>query len=223
MLPSLAPLAVLALLGSIVRRASLCLALMLAAACACPPLVAGYASPEDTLRAWQAQLCRDDAQGEYGCLAASFQREMGGFASYHAARAALLEQQPAMAWLFARSDLLEHVSESWRDEETGRALLQLQSGDDRIDVGFERETWLTIEWADGRRQSFNQERPLSELLGTQLGRQWLTILKPPLLEDQLSQVRALSVEPRWKIAALAGLQPQSAAPASPPVTQRTVP
>ena len=175
-------------LVSTVRRVLPCVALLLAA-CGCPPLVEGYTSPEQTLLAWQAHLCRDDVQGEYGCLAANFQRAMGGFQQYHAARAALLEQQPAMAWLFARSDLLEHVEQRQLNDVTGTARVSLRSGDDQIEIGFERETWLTIVWADGKRESFNQEQPLSVMLGSQLGRQWLTILKPALATDQLGAVR----------------------------------
>ena len=189
------------------RRAALLAALLLPAACACPPLVEGYASPEDTLRAWQAHLCRDDAQGEYGCLSAGFQRAMGGFPTYHAARAALLEEQPATAWLFARADLLEHVTASERDERQGLARLTLGRDDERVEVSFERETWLVLTWDDGRRESFNQGRQLAELLGAQAGRQWLTLMRPALEPGQLEHVRALAVEPRWKIAALAGLGP----------------
>jgi len=197
------------------RRAALAVALLLPAACACPPLVEGYASPEDTLLAWQAHLCRDDAQGEYGCLSAGFQRAMGGFPTYHAARAELLEQQPTTAWLFARADLLEHVTASDRDERGGRARLSLGTGDERVEVSFERETWLVITWDDGRREAVNQGRQLAELLGSQLGRQWLTIIRPPLQPEQLEHVRALAVEPRWKIAALAGLGPEAAAGPAP--------
>jgi hypothetical protein len=200
-------------LASTVRRVPLCATLLLSA-CGCPPLVEGYASPDQTLLAWQAHLCRDDAQGEYGCLAASFQRAMGGFQQYHAARAALLEQQPAMAWLFARSDLLEHIASRQLDDAAGTARVNLRSGDDEIEIGFERETWLTLVWADGRRESFNQEQPLSVLLGSQLGRQWLTILKPPLTPNQLGAVRSLSVEGRWKIADIAGLEPGARAAAT---------
>src|SRR5262245_28580203 len=192
------------------RRASLralAVALLLPAACSCPPLVESYASPQDTLLTWQARLCRDDAPGEYGCLSAGFQREMGGFPTYHAARTALLAAEPTTAWLFARADLLDHVSASERDDALGRARLSLGEGDERVDVDFERETWLTLDWDDGRHESFNQDQPLSALLGSQLGRQWLTILKPSLGPDEIARVRGLRLEGRWKIAALSGLAP----------------
>ena len=190
------------------RRAALAVALLLPAACACPPLVEGYASPEDTLLAWQAHLCRDDAPGEYGCLSAGFQRTMGGYPTYHAARAALLESEPAAAWLLARSDLLEHVTATERDERQGTARLTLGAdGEAALVVVFERETWLVITWDDGRRESVNQGAPLAELLGSQLGRQWLTILKPTLQPEQIEHVRTLTVEPRWKIAEIGGLGP----------------
>lgn len=212
----------LASLASTVRLPSPRVALLallataaLAAGCGCPPLVEGYASPQDTLLAWQAHLCRDDAPGEYGCFAARFQRSLGGFENYHAARAALLEQQPTMAWLFARSDLLDYVEETQLDDEAGVATMRLRSGDRLIDIDFERETWLTLVWADGRRQAFNQGQPLSRLLGTQLGRQWLTIMKPPLTDEELPHVRSLSVEGRWKIADLAGLEPTAPSGAVP--------
>jgi hypothetical protein len=192
------------------RRASLralAVALLLPAACSCPPLVESYASPEDTLLTWQARLCRDDAPGEYGCLSAGFQREMGGFPTYHAARTALLSAEPTTAWLFARADLLDQVTASSEDEALGRARLSLGEGDERVDVDFERETWLTLDWDDGRHESFNQDQPLSALLGSQLGRQWLTILKPALTPEQIARVRGLKLEGRWKIAALSGLGP----------------
>jgi len=201
----------LSTLASQPRRAALralAAALLVAAGCSCPPLVESYASPEDTLLAWQAHLCRDDAPGEYGCLSAGFQREMGGFPTYHAARTALLQAEPTTAWLFARADLLAHVTASARDDAQGRARLSLGSGDERVDVDFERESWLTIDWSDGRHESFNQGQPLAALLGSQLGRQWLTILKPPLAPEQLAEVRGLSLEGRWKIAALSGLAPR---------------
>jgi len=188
----------LSTLASQPRRAALralAAALLVAAGCSCPPLVESYTSPEDTLLAWQAHLCRDDAPGEYGCLSAGFQREMGGFPTYHAARTALLQAEPTTAWLFARADLLEHVTASARDDAQGRARLSLGSGDERVDVDFERESW-------------NQGQPLAALLGSQLGRQWLTILKPPLAPEQLAEVRGLHLEGRWKIAALSGLAPR---------------
>jgi len=203
----------LSTLDSIARRASLralALALLVPAACSCPPLVESYASPEDTLLTWQAQLCRDDAPGEYGCLSADFQRAMGGFPTYHAARTALLSAEPTTAWLFARADLLDHVTGSSKDEALGQARLSLGEGDERVDVDFERETWLTLDWDDGRHESFNQGQPLSALLGSQLGRQWLTILKPTLTPEQTARVRGLKLEGRWKIAALSGLAPSPA-------------
>ena len=200
----------LSLLATSVRRAALPAALLLPSACSCPPLVESYASPEETLLAWQAHLCRDDAQGEYACLSAGFQRAMGGFPTYHAARAALLEREPATAWLFARADLLEHLTASERDDERGDALLVLSSGEERVEVAFERETWLIITWDDGRREPVNQGQPLSRLLGARDGQQWLTILKPALDPARLGQVRGLAVESRWKIAALAGLAPSAA-------------
>ena len=195
------------------RRASLralAVALLLPAACSCPPLVESYASPEDTLLTWQARLCRDDAPGEYGCLSAGFQREMGGFPTYHAARTALLSAEPTTAWLFARADLLDHVTASETDEALGRARLSLGEGDERVDVDFERESWLTLDWDDGRHESFNQGQPLPALLGSQLGRQWLTILKPELTPEQIARLRGLRLEGRWKIAALSGLAPAAA-------------
>ena len=192
------------------RRASLralAVALLVPAACSCPPLVESYASPQDTLLTWQARLCRDDAPGEYGCLSAGFQRAMGGFPTYHAARTALLSAEPTTAWLFARADLLDHVTASETDEVAGRARLRLGEGEERVDVDFERETWLTLVWDDGRHESFNQGQPFSALLGSQLGRQWLTILKPALTPEQIARVRGLRLEGRWKIAALSGLAP----------------
>jgi hypothetical protein len=175
------------------------------AACSCPPLVESYATPERTLASWQARLCRADLAGEYACLAASFQRRMGGFSTYHAARTALLDEQAAAAWLFERADLSDHVTLTQYTPDGLAAFLELEALGERVAVSFELETWLTLTWADGPPETLRQDAPLAKLLGSQLGRQWLTILRPELPPERLADVRALSIETRWKISDISGL------------------
>jgi hypothetical protein len=189
----------------LVRTAVLPALAHVGAACSCPPLVDDYNSPEKTLATWQSRLCRDDLVGEYACFAASFKDRIGGFPNYHAARAALLEQEPAAAWVFRRADLAEHVSRTEFSGDGLAARVELEAHGERIAVAFELETWLTLRWADGTEQSRRQELPLARLLGSQAGRQWLTIQRPELPPERVGDVRALGVETRWKIADISGL------------------
>jgi hypothetical protein len=189
----------------VLRTAAPALLALAGAGCSCPPLVESYATPESTLATWQARLCRDDPVGEYRCLAASLQRRMGLYQNYHAARARLLDENPATAWLFERADLEEHVELTTYTPDGLAARVELSSRGEHVAVTFELEAWLTVTWADGAQQSLRQELPLAALLGSQGGRQWLAIQRPELPPERLAEVRALAVESRWKIADISGL------------------
>ena len=93
------------------RAAPSALCLCLAVAC-CPPLRVSYATPEETLATWQAQLCRDHPEGEYRCLSRSLQQMMGGFETYFAARQRLLDDDPVVGFLVQRVDLPGRAVES---------------------------------------------------------------------------------------------------------------
>jgi hypothetical protein len=179
--------------------------LLLGSACACPPLDERYDSPMATLQTWQAHLCRDDAPGEYGCLAASFKRAMGGFENYHAGRAALLADQPLTAWLFMRADLEDQLVEQDFGADGRTAVLRLAARGETVSVIFEEEAWVTVTYADGSRESVRQPSDLSGLLGRQGDRQWAEYRLPSLTAERLGQVRSLFFESRWLIADLAGL------------------
>ncbi len=177
--------------------------------CACPDLVEAPATPLETLGNWQAHLCRDDPQGEYGCLAASFQRAMGGFENYHAARRALLEQHPLTAWLLQRADLAQAVTETSYAPDGNAAWLLLEARGEPVLVRFEREAWVTLAFADGSRVVARQPRPMTELLPPQdsrpAARQAVLVEKPALTAEQWATVRSIHVDSRWQIADLAGL------------------
>jgi len=190
---------------SYVRLLPCALGLLLSAACTCPPLIESYETPRDTLALWQARLCRDDVQGEYACMASSFQRSMQGFATYHVARKALLKDDPVAAWVFERADLDDAIIESGYGPDADTAWIVLGRGNNRLTVMFEREPYVTVRWADGSSQTRRQKTPLDKLFDRRDGRAWLGISQPPIPEDRLHELRALLVEPRWKISDLAGL------------------
>lgn len=184
--------------------------LLVPLACACPPERVSWQTPDETLATWQARFCRDDVQGEYACLSAAFQRAMQGFPSYHAARGALLEEHPVVARLLARADLAEHLVETSFDLDGRRAWQTFRVSGDELVIGYERETWITLEFRDGTTLAGRQDRPLAALLGVQFGRQWLDIARPELPpRERLAELHSLHVDERWKIADIAGLAPAS--------------
>jgi len=195
---------------SFVRLLPCALGLLLSAACTCPPLVESYETPRETLALWQARLCRDDAQGEYACLAASFQRAMQGFQTYHVARAALVEEDPFAAWVFERADLDDAIIETGYGPDADSAWIVLGRGNDRLTVMFEREPYVTVRWADGSSQTRRQKLPLDKLFDRRKDYPWLGIERPPVPADRLHELRAVLLEPRWKISNLAGLATGSA-------------
>jgi hypothetical protein len=181
-----------------------CLALALPA-CGCPPLVPRWDTPEATLANWQANFCRDDVKGEYGCLAASFQDAIAGFPSYFAARARLLEEQPATAWVLAHADLDERVAPAIYEPDGQTAHLALEARGERVEIGFECEAWITVTYADGTTQLGRQRATPAALVGGDASRQWMSFERPPFDPARLADIRSVHVDARWLIADLAGL------------------
>lgn len=190
---------------SLVRSLACVFGLLFSVACACPQLVESYDTPRDTLALWQAQLCRDDEQGEYACLAASFQRTMHGFATYHNARAALLRDDPFAAWVLQRADLQDAIVESGFGPDANSAWIVLGDGDRRMTVLFEREPYVTVRWSDGSSQTRRQALPIEALFEWHDDRTWFGFPRPPVPDNRLRELRAIILEPRWKISDLGGL------------------
>ncbi len=186
----------------------LMLALLLAmvlAACSCPPLVERWDTPEETLAQWQARLCRDDVQGEYGCFAASYQRSFRGFENYFAARAELLEQRPTAAFLLRHADLSGAASPTEYATDGNHARIVLDARGESIVIEFECEAWVSVTYADGTSRTVRQNGAPAALVGALDGRQWLSFDRPVLDATRLAEVREVHVDPRWLIADLAGL------------------
>lgn len=188
------------------RRALALAGVLLAAGCRCPDPVERWDTPQAALATWQARLCRDDAEGEYACLARSFQAGIGGYQSYYEARSALLEREPLAAWLFRRADLDEHVISASFHPDGRHAALVLQAGAAQFTVGFEREAFVTVTWDDGRTQTARQRAAPGELLvvDERARRQWLAIEKPEIADP--GRVVELRYSPRWMISDLAGMK-----------------
>ena len=183
----------------------------LCGACACPPLIENYDTPQATLDLWQAHLCRDDVEGEYGCLSLDFQRAMGGFQAYYAGREDLLAREPTAAFLFKHADLHDHVVGTNISDDGRRASIVLSAGrDDSLVVAFEREAWVAVTWDDGRRELKRLGSPLRPLVIRQGSAQWLSLPRPDLADPD--HIREILVSSRWLISDIAGLA--SAGPAS---------
>lgn len=181
----------------------LLLALLLPTACLCPRPVECWDTPQATLELWQARLCHDAVEGEYACFARSAQQAMGGFENYYTARAKVLDERPAAAWLFRHADLEDHIVSASFDPDGRHAALVLESGDERIQVSFERETWITASWDDGRVESARHPAPPGTLVVQDGGRQWLLLERPGQLDAP--GLREVRVSARWLIADLAGI------------------
>jgi hypothetical protein len=194
--------------GRVLAALVLLLALVPAGAC-CPPVVQRWDTPEATLANWQAHLCRDDVQAEYGCLAASFQARMRGFDNYYAARAQLLRDEPAAAWLLAHADLEDAAAPAVYAPDGRHARIELAARGETVAVDFECEAWVTVTYADGSTHVARQRGAPAALVGTGRGSQWIAFDRPPLDEQRLQEVRAIHVDPRWLIADLAGLAARS--------------
>jgi hypothetical protein len=187
------------------------LLLLLPAACACPTPIERWDTPQATLALWQARLCHDDPQGEYACLSRDFQKSMGGYETYFAARTALLERDAVAAWLFRHADLEDHVRDVIFESDGCHAAIVLEAGDSSLVVSFEREAWVTATWDDGRSVIARQRVPLDTLIQRDGASQWLRLDRPEFTDSaHLSEVR---VNGRWLISNLAGLGPPAAGPA----------
>ena len=184
----------------------------LCGACACPPLIEDYDTPQATLDLWQAHLCRDDAEGEYGCLSLDFQRSTNGFQGYYAGREDLLAREPTAAWLFKHADLHDHVVGTSLSPDGRFASIVLSAGrGDSLVVAFEREAWVTVTWDDGRRTVARQDSPLAPLVIRRGSAQWLALPRPELTDpDHIREIRFSS---RWLISDIAGLAAAGAPPA----------
>lgn len=185
----------------------------LCGACACPPLIESYETPQETLDLWQAQLCRDNVEGEYGCLSLDFQRKMLGFSSYYAAREDLLTRDPTAAWLFKHADLSDHVVGTSVTPDGNSASIVLSAGrDDSLFVSFEREVWVKVQWDDGRTQLARQGMPFKPLVIRRDLNQWLALPRPELSDPE--HIRSIEFTSRWLISDIAGLASAGAAPAA---------
>jgi hypothetical protein len=189
------------------RLLALALALLLTAACSCPPVVERYDSPESTLGTWQAQLCQDEAKGEYRCLSADFKSRMGNFSAYWTARRMLFDEEPLLRFALEHADLDEHVTDRWIDEETGTAQLSFEVRGHATSVGFRRETFLKVELDDGPPAVGRSGKPIAGLIGTHGQRSWieLTGTRLDLTDEQIQSATAILLEHRWKIDAIEGL------------------
>lgn len=191
-------------LGAALRsRVAAGLLAALAAGCACPTPVERWDTPQQTLELWQAHLCRDEVEGEYGCLSPNFQAAMQGFETYYARRSQLLAEQPAAAWLFSHADLASHVLSSTVGADGQHATIVLAAGDNPVCVSFEREAWVTITWDDGHFVSARQRVPLPSLVVRDARRQWLALPHPEL--EDAAHVLDVQFSSRWLISDLAGL------------------
>lgn len=179
--------------------------LLLLPACLCTTPVESYDSPLATLELWQARLCHDDVEGEYACLALGFQRRLGGYENYYTARARLLDERPVVSWFFLRADLGEWIESDSMDPDGRYATLVLDAGDGPLVVSFERETWITACFGDGRVETARHAGPPGTLLvrDEASGRQWLAIERPDLAAA--TGLREVRVSARWLISDLAGM------------------
>lgn len=180
------------------------LLLCLAVAC-CPPLKTSYATPEDTLETWQAQLCHDKPEGEYRCLSRSLQQLMGGFETYFAARQRLLDDDPVIGYLIQRVDLPGRVVESTGSPDGRWHRLVFEESGQRFSIEFVVESLVTFQMKDGTELFGLLPREIDYYLDSERNQQWVMIPKPFLTTEQQAAVRTLSLEQQWKIASIDGL------------------
>lgn len=173
----------------------------------CPPKRVDYDTPEGTLRTWQAQLCHDDPVEEYGCLSSDLKQQMAGYQTYSAARRLLLEQEPLLAWLVQRVDLIERAESFDVDDDAGTASMTFVEDGERYEVHFVRETWVVYDTGDDPQPTARLPRSMAEVVYQQGQRQVMNVDRPLLDPDQIRRLRGFQVETRWKIDFLSGLQP----------------
>ena len=189
------------------------LALALLGACSCPPLEPSYATPLATLTTFQAQLCREDQEGEYACFSDGFKRGIGGFENYYAAREIILERAPLGAsTLLKHIDLTNYISSQSLAPDGLSAELVMARGDDAVSIYFTRETLAMLEFEDGSITGGIQDEPMSELVGSQAGRNWVLFDAPLLSAERLRGLTHFSVASRWHISGLTGFVPGASGP-----------
>jgi len=189
------------------------LALALLGACGCPPLQESYATPLATLQTFQAQLCREDTEGEYACFSESFKHGIGGFENYYTARELILDKAPLGAsFLIKHVDLANYVSDQSVAPDGLSAELVLSRGEDDVSIYFERETLAVLRFEDGTITGGVQDDPMSDLVGSQAGRNWILFDAPLLTAERLAGLTSLRVASRWHISGLTGFVPGTTGP-----------
>jgi len=198
------------------RPACALLALVLGLASCCPTRQLRFDTPEAALGSWQSQLCHDEIESEYTCLAHELKLAMGGFPTYVGARHRLLEDHPFAATYLKYGDLAERAHE------------RIPLGPDRVrfeydydgqtfGLDFEREAWVVVcfddERADVQRRLASTPRGL---VGVSAARQWLNLPDGLLSTEEREHVRTLLVEYRWKIGNVDGLLAAASPPQSEP-------
>jgi hypothetical protein len=178
----------------------------LAGAC-CPPLDVSYASPEATLRTWQAALCHDEPVGEYRCLSQGLQAGMGGFETYFAARQKLLRDDPLASFLLKHFELAERAEERHVTADGQHVTLIFEHSGQRFVLEFDQETAVDVVLDDGRRLAGRMNQPPSAYIGSQGALQWIHFSSPLLTPEERTALWELSFEREWKIASIQGLTP----------------
>jgi len=190
-------------------RCTSLLLLLLLGACGCPPLAPSYTTPLATLETFQAQLCREDQEGEYSCLSESFKRGIGGFENYYAARELMLERTPLGASsVFKRIDLANNVTAQTLSPDglAAELVMEFLVGDP-VSIYFERETLATLAFEDGSLTGGIQDAPMSELVGSEAGRNWVLFDAPLLTSERLRGLTNVTLSSRWHISGLTGFVP----------------
>jgi hypothetical protein len=164
-----------------------------------------YATPEETLSTWQAQLCRDQPEGEYRCLSRSLQQMMGGFETYFAARQRLLNDDPIVGFLIQRVDLPGRAVESAGSPDGIRHVMVFEESGQRFSIEFTVESLVTFRLADGTELPGRLDREIDYWLDNERNQQWVIIPKPYLTPEQQADVRSLTLEQQWKISSIQGL------------------
>lgn len=198
------------------RRASALIALALALAACCPSRQLRFDTPEAALDSWQSQLCHDEIEAEYTCLAHDLKLAMGGFPTYVGARNQLLDNHPFAAAYLRYGSLVE------RDHERvplgpDRVRFEYSYDGQPFGLGFAREAWIVVSFDDERAELQRRlATVMPGLVGVSGPRQWLNLPDDLLSAEQREHVRALRVEYRWKIASVDGLLAEASPPSEEP-------
>lgn len=187
------------------RRALPLLVLAWTMSACCPTRQLRFDSPEEALASWQSQLCHDEIEAEYVCLAHDLKLAMGGFPTYVGARHRLLADHAFAAAYLKYGDLVERDHER---VELGADHVRFEyvSSGQSFALGFQREAWIVAQFDDGRAEMQRRlTRPLRELAGVSGPRQWLDLPSDFLNDDQRAHLATLRLEHRWKIGSVDGL------------------